>query len=167
MKAVIILTALAFCLGGNAQNTKDYKAEDYKNVVKNSSFIFEGEVIKAKKIYGRDSAIYTSNIIKISNVFRGQERIHTGTIEITNVGVYHKRPKGEGYYADLNARQQNYPLGFKGVFFCVPLDNFPSLNVATDNSIKVKPYCPFDPKCVISFTNLAISFAEVSKKNTS
>ncbi len=49
--------------------------------IKNSQYIFEGRVISSTPFLAADSNIYTSNIVKISKIFKGN--IRCGDIEIT------------------------------------------------------------------------------------
>ena len=129
--------------------------DTYNFVVKNCPFIFEGEVISVKPFYsetlfhGKNNSPYSSNIIKINKIFRGNPQLKEGTVEIITYSFDKREPimmegKIVGYDRNPNL---SFAVGSKGIFFCFMLDgNNPTLsptNSTTDNIIRLKPSAPY------------------------
>ena len=164
MKKIMVALIFTVChINSYTQCSLEGPPDEYNYIIKNTPFVFEGEVIQVKEFYGKnvyyhggDSAPYTSNIIKINAIFSGQGQIHLGTIEITTIGSGEPVKSGDeiiGYYDRMpNLR---FFVGNKGIFLCSPLDHYPSLNIITDNSICLRPQCPFVQSCFINLSSLS------------
>lgn len=88
--------------------------------IQNAPFIFEGEVIRSQSFMSEEhKVIFTSHIIKISKIFKGDFR--NDEVEIITVGG-----SVDGLRLDVT---NNLTLldGWEGVFFCKPTIR-PSLN---------------------------------------
>ena len=91
-----------------------YSQEKLKSLldrVNNASFIFEGKVIKTYPYWNKDSdKIYTSNVIQISRIFKGD--LTCGTIEvITNGGTKDDKTECNSHYINMTE-------GTTGIFMC-------------------------------------------------
>ena len=123
--------------------------EQHNRVIRNARFVFEGEVIYMtdsveKDVFGSNAtSLYTSNIIKITNILRGSNKLKLGTIEIITKG-HNKEPiknaAGEIVSYFDNNMNQHYVVGVKAMFFCVAAKNAPTLNTELDNSMRLHPY---------------------------
>ncbi len=81
-KLNILILALFLSLFTIAQNNEKKIATD--NSVNNSSYIFIGELISSKSYYAKHKAIYTSNLVSIRSVLKGN--LTATTIEILTDG---------------------------------------------------------------------------------
>jgi hypothetical protein len=81
-KINFLILVLFLSLLTNAQNIEKKLATD--NSVNNSSYIFIGELISSKSYYAKHKAIYTSNLVSIKSVLKGN--LTAPTIEILTDG---------------------------------------------------------------------------------
>ena len=161
MNKIIVFLVCIFC----SLLAFGQKAQRYDTVIKNASFIFEGEVVSTSEFYGmdslynKDSAGYTSNLIRITCVLRGHNKLQIGTIEIVTLGI-NKTAIMSGDeiagYIENNSNQQ-YAVGYKGMFFCVEVGDFPTLNPTTNNSTRLKPYSFWNPKAFFWYRDVKYS----------
>ncbi|MCW3126076.1 MAG: hypothetical protein JWO03_1734 [Bacteroidetes bacterium] len=105
---------LVFVLVLLAQQTRLYSQEIYKRIAERIStvdYIFEGVVLKTYPYKtGDDKTIYTSNVIQVTKIFKGN--ISCGTIElITNGGAIGKEECHGSHSLELQEGQQ-------GIFLC-------------------------------------------------
>lgn len=134
MKKLILITFAVFCyLNVFSQLEEPWTEKTIKNVFDQSEFIFEGKVIKSQSYKVGTSGIYTSNIIQISKIIKGGDKIKKGTIDIIaeggSVGLE---------VVQLGERRSNYGVGGEGMFFCSK-SKYPSSNIViVDNIIRVQ-----------------------------
>ena len=81
-KINFIILASMLSLFSFSQNSEKKTMAD--NAVNKSSYIFIGELISSKPFYTKEKAIYTSNIVAIKSILKGNLTI--GTIEIITDG---------------------------------------------------------------------------------
>ena len=91
-----------------------YSQEKLKSLldrVNYSDYIFEGQVIKTYSYWNKDSdKIYTSNIVQISRIFKGD--LQCGTVElITNGGTKDDKTECNSHYINMSE-------GTTGIFLC-------------------------------------------------
>ncbi len=79
--------------------------------VNNADYIFEGQVIKTNSYWNKDSnKIYTSNVVQISRIFKGD--LQCGTVElITNGGTVDDKTECNSHYITMSE-------GTTGIFLC-------------------------------------------------
>jgi len=85
-----------------------------QSIVNGSDYIFEGDVINQTSYWDNDSSfIYTENTIEINRIFKGQELIVCGTINIITRGGFVGSDEFE------ISHNIEFGPGMKGVFFCI------------------------------------------------
>jgi hypothetical protein len=105
MKSILITTKTFCCLATivffNVSFAQNYALEER---VKQSDIVIEGEVIKAEGFSVDSVAIYTSAIVRISKIFKGN--ISDSTIEVVLIG---------GRYGDIASAVSDFFSAGKGL----------------------------------------------------
>lgn len=101
------LTCCALALNSYSQE----KLKPLLDRVNNAGYIFEGQVIKTYSYWNKDSdKIYTSNVVQISRIFKGD--LQCGTVElITNGGTVDDKTECNSHYINMSE-------GTTGIFLC-------------------------------------------------
>lgn len=154
MKKTITLLASIFIsitsfaqteIPGTDENATKKIIAERQNIIKDAPFIFEGTVIKTESFIGKDKDFYTSNIVQITKILRGDNGLKLGTIEVITHG-------GNATYEDPNhpgstrvwmpcqdCQELYLTQGQSKIFFCTPAENnLAVLNTNTDNNIKLR-----------------------------
>ena len=115
MKKIIILL-LAVCSYESAFAQLGYRWDEQKimNTFNRAEFIFEGRVIN-RKLYNPGPDLITWNIVEITNIFKGGEKLKPGTVNIVTIGGTKIDKDGKITMMDVSDVQG---LGGSGVYFC-------------------------------------------------
>jgi hypothetical protein len=79
----LLTTAILYCIAvftANGQNLSSPEPKTQDDILKNAAYVFDGKVIKRKSYIAANGEVYTSRIVEISKIRRGNLKI--GTIEI-------------------------------------------------------------------------------------
>lgn len=104
---ILPLLILSFCLNLNGQMIQ----VSLDNKITNANYIFEGEIIDKESFFDeKDGLIYTSHIVSVSQLFKGN--LKTDIVKIITLG---------GVTDELILETSNgiaLQIGNEGVFFC-------------------------------------------------
>jgi hypothetical protein len=79
----LLTTAILYCIAvftTNGQNLSSSEPKTQDDILKNAAYVFDGKVIKRQSYIAADGEVYTSRIVEISKIRRGDLKI--GTVEI-------------------------------------------------------------------------------------
>ncbi|MBW6484165.1 MAG: hypothetical protein K0B10_14035 [Vicingaceae bacterium] len=158
----VIITSILFT-GLYAQQTKSV----YDEIIQNSPYIFEGKIISYSPIDKGEGQKYVSYTIEIQHIFREQQNLNKGTIELITPlpQFWHIVDLPDGTKSILINQPEHFELneikkiefssGMSGIFFCKQLDVYPSLSQAIlNNKLSVQNYCE-DKTCFLQYTQVS------------
>ena len=125
----ILLFFFALCLI-SADLSAQLQAVSLQQRVENSSLVFEAKVLSKTSFWDTDRRhIYTSNLLSVYKVFKGQ--LNSSTVEVITIGgIVGNEMEKVSYGLDLKE-------GSVGVFTCIP--NNIKLTKASKN-LQLRPY---------------------------
>jgi hypothetical protein len=147
MKKIILLTSLLFSTWIYASSVITDSAfvhHQILNGIQNASYIFEGEVIHTQSYYNEaQNFIYTSNIIKVFQIWKTGEIVTLNTGEYVEVVTRGGRVENESWEI---THELGFTLGQKGMFLCKPLifESNPNSSVSSQFQFQLEDGLYFD-----------------------
>jgi len=131
MKTTIYILGMVFCFATCFSQQAINSDDHARQIIDNSTIIFEGKTLKQESYWNsKKNFIYTSNIIQVYKIFRGDGIIKTGTIDLITEG------------GTIGRRNMNIPGSTEipgnsyGIFFC-GISHADTFGIATNNRIHV------------------------------
>jgi hypothetical protein len=135
---ILAIICCSFCIGQKITLTPAQELWASKEDIKNSTYIFEGTVIKQKRILDLNYEVYTCNIITITKIYRGGPKLKIGTVKvIIDNGMTEQNGfivKVEDFEGMEISKNQTYIIFAKATAF-KSADSNSVDSIVTDNSI--------------------------------